>query len=69
MTEKRIRVKLVGHDAHTAYIDLRKRPEPSAIRMVSKTVSLDDVINGYVGPRVHLDFNDIGELIGIEILA
>jgi len=65
--KKFIRVKLVGRDARTAYVYLpghQSRPGE-----VSKTVSLDNIVEGYNGPRVHLDFNKTGELVGVEILV
>jgi hypothetical protein len=36
--------------------------------MVSKTVTLNDILD-YKGPRVHLDLDKNGTLIGIEILV
>jgi hypothetical protein len=68
MTDKKIRVKLVGDDAHTAYIALPGYPErPEGV--VSKTLILDAIVPGYKGPRVHLDFDKDGILIGIEVLV
>ena len=65
--EKKIRVKLVGRDAHTAYVYLPGyRDEPA---IVTKTFRIDDLIEGYKGPQVHFDFNRDGLLIGIEILV
>jgi uncharacterized protein YuzE len=67
MAEQKIRVQLAGADSHTAYVALPGyRPE---FGVVSKTISLDDLFDGYAGPRVHLDFDKDGRLIGIEILA
>jgi hypothetical protein len=37
--------------------------------VVSKTLILDALVLNYKGPRVHLDFNKDGTLIGIEVLA
>ena len=67
MPEQKIRVRLVGQDAHTAYISLPGHGEEPGT--VSKTLSLDALVDGYSGPRVHLDFDRDGTLIGIEVLA
>lgn len=69
MKEKKIRVKLVGDDAHTAYIALPGYREGPEFGRVSKTLILDALVPGYKGPRVHLDFNKDGTLIGIELLV
>ncbi len=37
--------------------------------MRGATVSLDDLMADYRGPRVHLDFDGSNQLIGVEILA
>jgi len=69
MATPKIRVKLVGRDSHTAYIALPGHPEEMTPGVVSETISLDDIIDGYIGPRVHLDFANDKRLIGIEILV
>ena len=67
MTRRKIIPKTVGRDAHTAYIALPgHRDEPG---VVAKMLDLAELIEKYQGPRVHLDFNKRGVLIGIEILA
>jgi hypothetical protein len=68
MTMKKIRVKLIGADAHTAYVALPGYPETIESGFVERTIVLHEIIE-YSGPRVHLDFNKGGVLIGIEILA
>jgi hypothetical protein len=64
---KKIQVKFVGKDAHTAYVELPgHRPEAG---IVSRSVRLDGLIEDYKGPAVNLDFDQAGLLIGIEILV
>lgn len=64
---RKIRVKIDGPEGGTAYIALPgHRPEPG---IVDRSVSLDEIVDKYAGPRVQLDFNKLGLLIGIEILA
>ena len=62
-----IRVKLAGKSARSAYVYLPGHQSLPGV--VSKTLSLDDLVEAYKGPRVHLDFSNAGELIGIEILV
>jgi hypothetical protein len=56
-------------ESDAAYIALPGHPEQLVYGIVSRTISLDDVIDGFKGPRVNLDFNKDGVLIGIEILV
>jgi Protein of unknown function (DUF2283) len=67
--KKKIRVKMKRDDSDTAYIALPGYPDQAQYGIVSKTICLDDVLDGFKGPRVHLDFNKDGLLIGIEILV
>ena len=65
--KQKIRVKLRGRDSDTAYVELPGH-EPKA-GIVAKMVCLNDVVDNFKGPRVNLDFNQDGVLIGIEILV
>jgi hypothetical protein len=67
MAGKRIRAKVSGRWGKTAYVALPGHRPQSGI--VAETVELDDLIAGYKGPRVRLDFNADRVLIGIEILV
>jgi len=69
MADKKIRVKVSGIQSGTAYISLPGCPEEPQFGIVSRTICLDDVVDNFKGPRVNLDFNKEGGLIGIEILA
>lgn len=69
VTIRKIRVKVSGDESATAYIALPGHhgvPKPG---IVSKSIRLEDLIKDFNGPRVVLDFNNEGLLIGIEILA
>jgi hypothetical protein len=51
----------------TGYVTL---PEyRNTVGSVKKTTSIDELLPGYNGPRIHLDFNADGQLVGIEILV
>ena len=41
----------------------------NTVGSVKKTTSIDELLPGYNGPRIHLDFNADGQLVGIEILV
>lgn len=69
MAKPKIHVKLVGKDSHTAYIALPGFPLRATSGCVARTVALDDLVENYSGPRVHLDFDKEQRLIGIENLA
>ena len=64
-----IRVRLVGENSHTAYIALPGNPEDPVPGIVSRTLNLNDLVQDCSGPRVYLDFNAEGTLIGIEVLV
>jgi len=69
MAERKIRVEMTSNDSDSAYIALPGYPEQLVPGVVAKTLELGDLIEKYVGPRINLDFNKDGTLIGIEILA
>ena len=69
MSEKKIRAKITGAESETAYIALPGYPSEPQSGLIAKTISLDDIFDELKGPRVNLDFNRDGVLIGIEILA
>jgi hypothetical protein len=69
VAEQKIRVRLVGDDARTAYVALPGSPEEPQPGVVARSLNLADLVMQYSGPRVHLDFNKDGTLIGIEILV
>ncbi len=69
MTEKKIRVRVSGTESDTAYVALPGYPAEPQSGVVAKTICLDDVIKDFKGPRINLDFDREGLLIGVEILA
>jgi len=69
MNEKKIRVEISGDDSDTAYVALPGCPDQPQFGIVAKTICLDGLLDDFKGPRLNLDFNRDGVLIGIEILA
>ena len=56
------------HDEITAYLYLPQHPFKLTPGCVKKTIWLSDLMPGYKGPRIYLDFDAEDVLIGIEIL-
>ena len=64
----KIKIKMLQPDADTVYVSLPGYPDPIKPGVIRTSVSLDDIYE-YRGPRVQLDFDDDGVLIGLEIVA
>lgn len=67
MTKNRLRLD-VSKDGDVAYLFLPAHPSKGKGKIVDKQISLRSVINNYKGPEIYLDFNQEGEIIGIELL-
>lgn len=55
--------------AGASYLTLPFHPGRGTWGCVANTIPLDQIIEGYEGPDVNLDFDAKGRLIGIEVLA
>lgn len=55
--------------ANASYLILPGHPGRGTKGCVANSVPLDQLITGYDGPDVTLDFDAQGRLIGIEVLA
>jgi uncharacterized protein YuzE len=57
--------------ADAAYLYLKQHPDLGRDRAgcVANTVVLEDLIPGYQGPDINLDFDRNGVLIGLEIIG
>ena len=64
---KKIRVKLSGKQAETAYVMFEGYKLKPGI--AKKTVWVSELIPNYKGPRLLIDFDETGQAIGLEILA
>lgn len=53
--------------ANASYLYLPDHPRSDAC--IANTVPLEQVLPGYQGPDVNLDFDQGGRLIGIEVMA
>ncbi len=65
MEAKNIRLS----DGDTAYVALPGYPLKTEAGVVSRTVALGAIIDGFKGPGINLDFDASGKLIGIEVLC
>ena len=50
----------------TCYVEMPGHER--AAGFVKRTVDLAELVEDYRGPGVYLDFNEAGELVGIEVL-
>lgn len=55
--------------AGASYLTLPHHPGRGTTGCVTNTIPLDQLIDGYEGPDINLDFDAKGRLIGIEVLA
>ena len=69
MSENKFELKVSKDDSDVAYLSLPDHPGTGISGVVTKQISLGEIIKGYKGADVHLDFDKDGKLIGIEILA
>lgn len=64
---KSIRLRTYDDNYHAAYVELADHPhEPTPC--VRKTVRIHNLIDGYDGPGIAIDFDENNRAIGIEIL-
>lgn len=61
--------KILLKEDDVAYIYLPDHPEQNVQGCVKKTARMCDLIDGYKGPDILLDFDANGVCIGIEVLA
>ena len=69
MSGQKIQLEVSKDDPDVAYLVLPDHPGRGTPGCVSETKSLSEIIDGYKGPAIYLDFDKGGSLIGIEILA
>lgn len=69
MSEKKIQLKVSEDDLDVAYLTLPNHPGPGLPGVVAEQKILGELIHGYKGPEIYLDFDRNGCLIGIEIIA
>lgn len=55
-------------DPSVGYLYLSNHPGPGTAGCVKGMVRVSTLIADYVGPEIHLDLNEAGEVIGIEVL-
>ena len=68
MAEKRISLAVSADDQNVAYLYLPDHPGRGTSGVVVKQVRLSSLLK-YTGPDLNLDFDEYGQLIGLEVLA
>ncbi|MCE2593851.1 DUF2283 domain-containing protein [Motilimonas cestriensis] len=68
MTDKKMNFEVSKYDSEIAYLSFPAHPGKGKKGIVMKQKELSSLIEGYKGPEVYLDFDENGELIGMEIL-
>jgi len=63
--EKKITAK-VSKCGSAAYVAVPQDKE--GVRKVSKNIRLYELLPGYQGPDVIMDFDETGQLLGVEVL-
>jgi len=66
--KKKLQLRVSEDDDGVAYLQLPDHPGTLS-GVVKKTIHLRDVVDGYSGPEIHLDFDGNDVLIGIEIVV
>ena len=67
--KSKIVLKISEGDENVGYVYLPKHPKILTPGIVKKTIWLSDIIKDYKGIPIYLDFDEEGELIGIEIVG
>jgi hypothetical protein len=68
MSQEPIQLKVSADDDEMAYLYLPNHPKEVIPGLVKKQIRLSDLIEGYKGPDIYLDFDGDDTLIGIEII-
>lgn len=66
---KKIILKLSKDDDEVGYLYLPKHPKKTIFGIVKKTIPINELIMDYKGIPLYFDFDEDGELIGIEIVG
>lgn len=67
--KKKIVLELSKNDDQVGYLYLPKHPKSVVYGIVKKTISVNELIQGYKGIPLNFDFDKDGDLIGIEIVG
>jgi len=51
-----------------AYLELFDHPHVLGVVKIARTINIHEIVPGYTGPWIHLDLNEAGRPIGIEIV-
>ncbi len=66
-TRTKMRLRQDESAAGAAYLELLEYPDVVTANIVTRSVDIGSLIEGYVGPRMTLDFNEAGAAVGIAV--
>lgn len=69
MNSEKITLKVSKDDDLVGYLYLPKYPKKPSHGIVKKSISMSDLMKDYKGISLNFDFDEDGELIGIEIVG
>ena len=69
MKNKKITLKVSADNDRVAYVYLPNHPQKLSPGIVKKTISMNEIMPDYNGIPLYFDFDEAGELIGIEIVG
>jgi hypothetical protein len=69
MKSKKIILKMSKGDDQVGYLYLPKHPKEIIYGLVKKSVPIHELMADYKGIPLYFDFDQEGELIGIEIVG
>lgn len=63
-----IQLRLPKGSGDIAYLELRDHPHKLTPGLVKRTVRLHNLVEGYIGPGIAIDFDGLNRAVGIEII-
>jgi hypothetical protein len=69
MRDEKITLKVSADDDQIAYVYLPKHPKKLIPGIIKNTISMCEIMPDYKGIPLYFDFDEAGELLGIEIVG
>jgi hypothetical protein len=66
--KSRVQLKVNEGSDDVAYVELRDHPHQPTFGLVQRSVDIHQLIEGYLGPRISIEFDKMNRPIGIEII-
>lgn len=65
---KTIQLRSYEGNEDTTYVELRDHPNELVFGIVASTIDVHNLVDGYIGPRLSVEFDKDKHPIGIEII-